>query len=35
MTGISPEPTKDRAVFPELVLAKGICKAAKKTGEPM
>ncbi len=30
MTGISPEPTKDRAVFPELVLAKGICKAAKK-----
>jgi len=28
--GIAPEPMKDRAVFPELVLAKGICKTAKK-----
>ena len=30
MAGIAPEPMKDRAVFPELVLAKGICKTAKK-----
>src|SRR6266542_4261488 len=30
MAGIAPEPMKDRVVFPELVLAKGICKTAKK-----
>jgi len=35
MAGIAPEPMKDRAVFPELVFAEGICKTAKKTGEPM